>query len=150
MYAVCYEVYHHPPFLRIGLHSIGCKCKLINFMYDVINFNQYNLRGYSICNFVATYCFVSPFRKAKFCGVPSRAIGCAVDKKRLRCTNAQTRRGHWSLGTKLKAGTHHGTGHGQVSWQDKSRTRTHFGNIRTVRSGPGQSVKVFNLAAVCE
>jgi hypothetical protein len=39
--------------------------------------------------FVATYCFVPPFRKAKFCGVPSRAIvkvGCAVGRKRLRNT----------------------------------------------------------------
>jgi hypothetical protein len=25
-----YEVYHHPQFLLTGLHSIGCKCKLIN------------------------------------------------------------------------------------------------------------------------
>jgi hypothetical protein len=30
-----YEVYHHPQFLLISLHSIGCKCKLINF-------NKYN------------------------------------------------------------------------------------------------------------
>jgi hypothetical protein len=36
MYAVGYEVYHHPPYLLTGLHSIGCKCKLINF-------NQYDL-----------------------------------------------------------------------------------------------------------
>jgi hypothetical protein len=39
MYAVGHEVYHNPPFLLIGLHSIGCKCKLINF-------SQYNLRVY--------------------------------------------------------------------------------------------------------
>jgi hypothetical protein len=32
-------VYHHPQFLLIVLHSIGYKCKLINF-------NQYNLRAY--------------------------------------------------------------------------------------------------------
>jgi hypothetical protein len=37
MYAVGNKVYHHPPFLLIGLYSIVCKCKLINF-------NQYNLR----------------------------------------------------------------------------------------------------------
>jgi hypothetical protein len=33
--------------------------------------------------FVATYCFVPPLRKAKFCGVPSRTtikVGCAVGK----------------------------------------------------------------------
>jgi hypothetical protein len=39
MYAVGYEVYHYPSFLLVGLHSIGCKCKLINF-------NQYDLRIY--------------------------------------------------------------------------------------------------------
>jgi hypothetical protein len=39
VYAVGYEVYHHPPFALIGLHSIGCKGKLINF-------NQFNLRVY--------------------------------------------------------------------------------------------------------
>jgi hypothetical protein len=40
---------------------------------------------------VATYCFVTPFCKAKFCGVPSRSIvngGCAVGKKRFRNTGA--------------------------------------------------------------
>jgi hypothetical protein len=36
MYAVGYEVYHHPPCLQIGLHSTGHKCKEINF-------NQHNL-----------------------------------------------------------------------------------------------------------
>jgi hypothetical protein len=33
---------------------------------------------------VSTCSFAPPFRKAKFCGVPSRAIakvGCAMDKK---------------------------------------------------------------------
>jgi hypothetical protein len=38
---------------------------------------------------VATYCFVPPFRKAIFCGVPSRAIvkaGGAVGKRRYRNT----------------------------------------------------------------
>jgi hypothetical protein len=35
-YAVGYEVSHHPPFLLIDLHRIGCKRKLINF-------NEYNL-----------------------------------------------------------------------------------------------------------
>jgi hypothetical protein len=29
MHAVRYEVYHHPPFLLRGLHSIRCKCKCI-------------------------------------------------------------------------------------------------------------------------
>jgi hypothetical protein len=36
------------------------------------------------------YCFVPPFRNAKFCGVLSRAIakvGCAVGKERLRNTD---------------------------------------------------------------
>jgi hypothetical protein len=36
---------------------------------------------------VATYCFVSSFRKTKFCGVSSRTVvnvGCAVGKKSLR------------------------------------------------------------------
>jgi hypothetical protein len=39
--------------------------------------------------FVATYCFVPPFRKAKLYGVPSRAavkVGYATGKKRLRNT----------------------------------------------------------------
>jgi hypothetical protein len=79
MYAVGYEVNHHPPFSVRRLHITGCKCKLINF-------NQYNLR---VCIyaffFVATYSFVPPFRKAKFRGVPSRAMvkfGCAVGTKK--------------------------------------------------------------------
>jgi hypothetical protein len=38
-YAVGYEVYYNPPLFLIDLHSIGSKCKLINF-------NQYNLRVY--------------------------------------------------------------------------------------------------------
>jgi hypothetical protein len=83
MYAVGYEVYHHPPYLLIGLHGTGCKCKLINL-------NQYNLRVYiGPAYFVATY-FVPPFREAKFCDVPSLVIikvGCAVGKKRLRKTD---------------------------------------------------------------
>jgi hypothetical protein len=29
MYVVGYEVYHHPPFLLIALHSTGCNCKFI-------------------------------------------------------------------------------------------------------------------------
>jgi hypothetical protein len=36
--------------------------------------------------FMATYCFVPPFHKAKFCGVPSRAtvkLGCAVGKEKV-------------------------------------------------------------------
>jgi hypothetical protein len=37
MYAAGYEVYHHPPFLLIGLHSTGCKCK---FMKDLSIFNR--------------------------------------------------------------------------------------------------------------
>jgi hypothetical protein len=39
MYEAGYEVYHHPPLLLIGNHSIGSKRKLINL-------NQYNLRVY--------------------------------------------------------------------------------------------------------
>jgi hypothetical protein len=39
-YTVGYELCHHPPFLLIGLHRIGCKCKLINC-------NQYNLQTYT-------------------------------------------------------------------------------------------------------
>jgi hypothetical protein len=39
MYAVEYEVSHHPSFSLIEVHSIGCKHKLINF-------NRYNLRIY--------------------------------------------------------------------------------------------------------
>jgi hypothetical protein len=50
MYAVGYEVNHHPPFLLIDFHIIGCKCKLIKFK------------------------FCSPFHKVKFCGVPSQAV----------------------------------------------------------------------------
>jgi hypothetical protein len=86
VYAVRYEVYHHPPFELIGLHRIWCKCQFINF-------NQYNTNlhiGFAF--FVATYCFVTPFRKAKFCGVPSRAIvkvWCAVGVKRLRNTGEE-------------------------------------------------------------
>jgi hypothetical protein len=60
IYKVGYEVYHHPPFLLIGLHNIGRMCKLINF-------NQYKLRvyiDYASRIFVTTCCFVSPFRKA--------------------------------------------------------------------------------------
>lgn len=37
--------------------------------------------------FVTIYCFVPPFQKAKFCGVPSGGVvevGCAVGKRRLR------------------------------------------------------------------
>jgi hypothetical protein len=71
------------PFLLTGLHSIGCKCKLINF-------NQYDLRLYTGSAFlVAMYCFVPTFQKEKFCGVSSGAIvevGCAAFKKRLRNT----------------------------------------------------------------
>jgi hypothetical protein len=78
MYAVGYEVYHHPQFSLTGLHNTVCKCNLINF-------NQYNLRAYRPAFFVTMYCFVLPFCKAKFCGVPSEAIvkvGCAVGKKK--------------------------------------------------------------------
>lgn len=32
-----YEVYHHPPFLLLCLHTTGCKCKMMNF-------NQFNFR----------------------------------------------------------------------------------------------------------
>jgi hypothetical protein len=38
---------------------------------------------------MTTYCLVPPFRKAKFCDVPSRVIvkvGCAVDLEMLRNT----------------------------------------------------------------
>jgi hypothetical protein len=66
-------VYHHPPFLLIGLHSIGFKCKLINF-------NQYNLRFYiqDLNFFAAMYCFAPPFHKAKFYGVPSGDHYCTT------------------------------------------------------------------------
>jgi hypothetical protein len=39
--------------------------------------------------------FVSPFRKAKFCGVPSRVfdkLGCAAGEKRLRNTDTQNKK----------------------------------------------------------
>jgi predicted RNase H-like nuclease len=49
-----------------------------------------NLEGLHIESaFLVARSFVTPLRKAKFCGVPSEAIvrvGCAVDKKRLRYT----------------------------------------------------------------
>jgi hypothetical protein len=38
---------------------------------------------------MAVYSFVSPFREAKFCGVPSCVfdkLGCAAGEKRLRST----------------------------------------------------------------
>jgi len=72
-YAVCYEVYHHPPFLLIRLYSTGSKCKLNNF-------NQYNFRVYiRIRMFVAMYYFVPPFRKVNFCGVPSiNIVKCEI------------------------------------------------------------------------
>jgi hypothetical protein len=73
MHSVGYTVYHHPPFLLIDLHSAGRKCKLIHF-------SECNLRI-----FVATYCFVPPFRKAKFCVAPSRDIvetECALGKEK--------------------------------------------------------------------
>jgi hypothetical protein len=81
MYAVGYEVYQHPQFSLTGLHNTGCKCKLINF-YSIHIKNLY-IRSEI---FVATYCFVLPFLKEKFCGVPSGAsvkVGCAVGKKSL-------------------------------------------------------------------
>jgi hypothetical protein len=83
MYTVGCEVYYHPSLLLIGLHTIVCKCTLINF-------NQYNLKVYTYDpHFSATYCCVPPFSKAKFCGVPSRDIvkvGCAGGRKRSRNT----------------------------------------------------------------
>jgi hypothetical protein len=99
MYAVGYEVYHHPKFLLIGLQSIGCRYK---FMKDLsifersfhlsqqgwillINYNKCNLGfTYRIPFLVAMNCFVPLFRKGKFCGVPSQAIdivGCAVGRR---------------------------------------------------------------------
>jgi hypothetical protein len=69
-----------PPTFTNTPNSIKGKSKLINF-------KLYNLKVYTF--FVATYCFVPSFRKAKSCGVPSRAIvkvGCAVGKKRSRDT----------------------------------------------------------------
>jgi hypothetical protein len=77
MYAVGYEVYHHPLFLLIGLHSVGCKRTLINF--NPYNFNIH-IQGPYLYGHVL---FCTPFHKAKFCGVPSRAtvkVGCAVVK----------------------------------------------------------------------
>jgi hypothetical protein len=53
MYAVGYEVYQHPPSLLIGLHSVACKCQLINF-------NQYDLRVY-IRIFCDHVLFCTPF-----------------------------------------------------------------------------------------
>jgi hypothetical protein len=67
-------------------NSIKGKSKLINF-------KLYNLKVYTF--FVATYCFVPSFRKAKSCGVPSRAIvkvGCAVGKKRSRDTGLRNQK----------------------------------------------------------
>jgi hypothetical protein len=64
--------------LIAGLNSIVHKSKLINF-------NQYNLMIYIYDpHFCGNVFFCTPFRKAKLCGVPSRAIvkaGCAVVKK---------------------------------------------------------------------
>jgi hypothetical protein len=46
MYAVGCEVYYHPPFLLIGLHSIEYKCKLINFnQYNLLDTGQTSLDG---------------------------------------------------------------------------------------------------------
>jgi hypothetical protein len=45
--------------------------------------------------FVATYCLVPLSHKAKFCGVPSRAIvnvGCAMGKRKLRKTALERRK----------------------------------------------------------
>jgi hypothetical protein len=68
MYAVGYKVYHHPPVLLMGIHSTGCKCKLINY-------NEYNLRVYIyISHFYGHVLFCAHYLKAKLCGVPSRAI----------------------------------------------------------------------------
>jgi hypothetical protein len=76
VFAVGYEVYHHPPFLLTGLQSIGYKCELfhlINITYGFI----YRLRIFCV-----HMSFCTPLSKAKFCGVPPQAIvkvGCAVD-----------------------------------------------------------------------
>jgi hypothetical protein len=53
-------------------HTRRCE----NLKSHIINFNQYNLSIYiqDPHFFVATYCFVPPFHKAKFCGVPSQTI----------------------------------------------------------------------------
>jgi hypothetical protein len=80
MCAIGYEVYHHPPCVQIGLHNIGCKCKLINF-------NLCNLRIYiEDPHFLWSHCFLPPLYKDKFCGVPSRAtvkVRCVVGKKKM-------------------------------------------------------------------
>jgi hypothetical protein len=74
MYAVDYDVYHHSQFILLGVQSIVCKGELI--LIDITwRFT------YRIGIFVAMYCSVPPFRKANFCGVPSRATvkaGCAM------------------------------------------------------------------------
>jgi hypothetical protein len=47
---------------------------------------------------VTTYCFVKPFSRAKYCGVPSEAIakdGCAVGKKSL--WNTASSPSHYTL-----------------------------------------------------
>jgi hypothetical protein len=74
-YAVGYEMYHHPQFLLIGLHSIGSKGKLINF--DTYNL-RFTYRLHIFCGHIL-------FCKAKFCDVPSQdivKIGFVVDKKK--------------------------------------------------------------------
>jgi hypothetical protein len=68
---------HHPQFLLVGLHSFVCKRKLNNF-------NQYNLKDLHTSAFLWAHCFVPLFRKATFCGVPSRAVQivCAAGKEK--------------------------------------------------------------------
>jgi hypothetical protein len=74
MHAICYEMYHRPPFLLIGLLSIGRKCKLIDF-------NHCNLM-HLLWQFILMY----PFSlNLYFVGVPSGAvvkIWCASRKER--------------------------------------------------------------------
>jgi hypothetical protein len=40
MYAVGYEVYHHPPFLLIGLHNTGYKCNFKKVLFSRGPFGQ--------------------------------------------------------------------------------------------------------------
>jgi hypothetical protein len=81
MYAGGYEVYHHPPFLLIGLHSIGCKCKVISFNQrneGVYTHDQHSLLPHIVLYPLSVRIF--------FCGVPAGAsvkVGCAVGKQRV-------------------------------------------------------------------
>jgi hypothetical protein len=48
MYAIGCEVYHHPPFLLIAVHSIGSKYTLINLINISSSFFRSRLCHYSV------------------------------------------------------------------------------------------------------